>query len=175
MALEAISKHLLFMKSFTNGVGVVVALSTKCWHHRRSLAIIKSATPCHDAQAVYHARVLNPVRLAVVTATSEDYINAPQHVQLMLVRTKGRERFLFFEIKDTPSLTVNIVPWESRKKILKVVELLLISKVLKLDTSQPKAAPLFALIESLAIVSRNFSWHDNAAYINCYALFCHSQ
>ena len=46
----------------------MVVFSSKRWDRRSSQALIESATPCHDAQVVRPHRVLNPLRLTVLSA-----------------------------------------------------------------------------------------------------------
>ena len=42
--------------------------------------VIKSATPCHDAQVAGLYRDSNPLCLTIMAAASEDYTTAPQHL-----------------------------------------------------------------------------------------------
>ena len=60
------------------GEGELAFLSAKRWDRRNRADLIECATPSHDAQVVGSYRVLNPVRLTVLAAKSEDYTTAPQ-------------------------------------------------------------------------------------------------
>ena len=61
--------------------GEVAVFSAKRWDRRSSKALIESATLCHDAQVAGPYWVSNPLRLTVLTAKSEDYKTAPQHLR----------------------------------------------------------------------------------------------
>ena len=77
MSLKAL--RVLWCKG--EGLGEVAVFSAKRWNRRNSEALIESATPCHDAQVVGPYRVSNPLRLTILTAKSQDYTTAPQHLQ----------------------------------------------------------------------------------------------
>ena len=63
------------------GEGEVAVFGAKRWDSRGSEALIKSATTCHDAHVVGSYRVSNPLHLTVLTAKSEEYATAPEHLQ----------------------------------------------------------------------------------------------
>ena len=63
------------------GEDEIAVFSVKSWDRRNRADLIESATPCHDAQEVGSSRGMNPLHLTVLTAKSEDYTAAPQHLQ----------------------------------------------------------------------------------------------
>ena len=65
---------------YTEGEGEVAFFSAKRWDRRNRADLIKSATPCHDAQVVGPYQDSNPLRLTILAAMSEDYTTAPQHL-----------------------------------------------------------------------------------------------
>ena len=65
-------------KRYGEGEGEVAFFSAKRWDRRNRTDLIESPTPCHDAHVVGPFRNSNPLRL---TAMSEDYTTAPQHLQ----------------------------------------------------------------------------------------------
>ena len=69
------------LTTLVEGEGEVAVFSAKRWDHRNSLALIESATPCHDALRCWWD--LNPIRLTVLDAKSVDYNTAPQHLQVV--------------------------------------------------------------------------------------------
>ena len=62
--------------------GEVAVFSAKRWDRRNRADLIESATPCHDAQVVRSYRGSSPLHLTVLASKSEDYITAPQHLQI---------------------------------------------------------------------------------------------
>ena len=66
--------------------GEVAFFSAKRWDRRNRADLIESATPCHDAQVVGLYRDLNPLRLTILAAMSEDYTTAPQHLVIVLFK-----------------------------------------------------------------------------------------
>ena len=60
------------------GEGDVVVFSVKFFDRRNSLALIESATLCHDCQVMGLYLGLNPVRLTVLAPKSEDYTTVPK-------------------------------------------------------------------------------------------------
>ena len=62
------------------GEGEVVFFSAKGWDRRNRADVIKSMTPCHDAQVVGNNRVSNAFRLTGLASNSEDYTTALQHL-----------------------------------------------------------------------------------------------
>ena len=60
--------------------------SARRWDRKNRADVIKSATPCHDAQVVGSYRGSNPLRLTVLAAKSEDYTTAPQRFQSLFLR-----------------------------------------------------------------------------------------
>ena len=89
------------------GEGEVAVFSAKRWDRRSSWALIESSNPCHDAQVVGSYRVLNPLRLIVLTAKPEDYTTAPKHLQeeiLILIVSENFSEHVFFVSMQEPSL-----------------------------------------------------------------------
>ena len=72
------------------GEGEVAFFSAKRWDRRNRADLIESATPCHDAQVVGLYQGLNPLRLTILTAMSEDYTTAPQHLVYFFVSSSTR-------------------------------------------------------------------------------------